>query len=62
MFAVEFHFIKVQLFWEGHKSVRNHPHGFEIYLLNVKTKKTIAKNFVAFSEKVNFNAEIFNLF
>ena len=23
---------KVQLFWEGHKSAHNRPHGFEIYL------------------------------
>ena len=28
---------KVQLFWEGHKNVRNHPYGFEIYLVSVKT-------------------------
>ena len=44
--------IKVQLFWEGHK---NHPYGFEIYLVDVKTMKTIAQIFVAFSEKMNFN-------
>ena len=23
----------VQLFWEGHKNLRNHPYGFEIYLV-----------------------------
>ena len=41
---------KVQLFWEGHKNVRNRPYGFEIYLVNVKTIRTIALFFVAFSE------------
>ena len=45
---------KVQLFWEGHKNVRNRPYGFEIYLLNVKTIRTIAQIYVAFSEKLNF--------
>ena len=43
---------KVQLFWEGHKHVRNRPYG---YLVNVKTIRTIAQIFVAFSEKLNFN-------
>ena len=46
---------KVQLFWEGHKNVRNRPYGFEIYLVNVKPIRTIAQIFVAFSEKLNFN-------
>ena len=46
---------KVQLFWEGHKNVRNRPYSFEIYLVNVKTIRTIAQIFVAFSEKLNFN-------
>ena len=45
---------KVQLFWEGHKNVRNCPYGFEIYLVNVKTMRTIAQIFGAFSEKLNF--------
>ena len=45
---------KVQLFREGHKNVRNHPYGFEIYLVNVKTMMTIEKICVAFSEKLNF--------
>ena len=45
---------KVQLFWEDHKNVRNRPYGFEIYLVNVKTIRTIAQIFVAFSEKLNF--------
>ena len=34
---------KVQLFWEGHKNVRNPPYGLEIYLVNVKTIRTIAE-------------------
>ena len=45
---------KVQLCWEGHKNSRNIPHGFDIYLLNVKTMRTIAQFFVAFSENLNF--------
>ena len=48
---------KVQLFWEGHKNVRNRPYGFEIYLVNVETMRTIAQIFVAFSEKLNFKRE-----
>ena len=46
--------VKVQLFWEGHKNVRNCFYGFEIYLVNIKTMRTIAQIFVAFSEKLNF--------
>ena len=38
-------FVKVQLFWEGHKNVRNRPYGFKIYLVNVKTMRTIAQIF-----------------
>ena len=34
--------------------MRNRPYGFEIYLVNVKTLRTIAQIFVAFSEKLNF--------
>ena len=45
---------KVQLFWEGHKNLCNLPHGFEIYLENVKTIRKISQIFVAFSEKLNF--------
>ena len=45
---------KVQLLWEGHKNLCNLPHGFDIYLLNVKTMRKIAQFFVAFSEKLNF--------
>ena len=46
---------KVQFFWEGHKNLHNLPHGFEIYLVNIKTMRKIAQIFVAFSEKLNFN-------
>ena len=46
---------KVRLFWEGHKNVHNRTYGFEIYLVNVKTMRTIAQIFVAFSEKLDFN-------
>ena len=45
---------KVQLFLEGHKILRNLPHGFDIYLVSVKTMRKIAQIFVAFSEKLNF--------
>ena len=34
--------------------MRNRLHGSEIYLVNVKSMKTIAQIFVAFSEKLNF--------
>ena len=47
--------IKVKFLWEGHKNVCNRPFGFEIYLVNVKTLRTIAQIFAAFSEKLNFN-------
>ena len=53
-------FSKVQLFWEDHKHVRNRPYGFEIYLVNDKTMRTIAQIFVAFSEKLNFSAALQN--
>ena len=36
---------KVQLFWEGHKNVRNRPYGFEIDLVNVKTMRMIVQIF-----------------
>ena len=36
---------KVQLFWEGHKSLRNLPHGYDIYLVSVKTMRKIAQIF-----------------
>ena len=34
--------------------MRNRPDGFDIYLVNVKTIRTIAHIFVFFSEKPNF--------
>ena len=40
--------IKVQLFWEGHKNLRDLHHDFGIYLVNVKTMRKIAQIFVAF--------------
>ena len=43
------------------KNVLNRPYGFEIYLVNIKTMRTIAQIFVAFSEKLNFN-NIFDSF
>ena len=43
--------VKVQLFWESLKNLSNLPNGFDIF---VKTIRQIAKNFVAFSEKLNF--------
>ena len=46
--------VKVQIFWEGRKNLRNRPHGFDIHYVNFKTIKTIAHIFVAFSEKLNF--------
>ena len=51
----------VQLFWKGHKNVRNRPYGFEIYLKNMKTIRTIAQIFVAFSEKLNFNGMLWGI-
>ena len=46
---------KVQLFWDSYKNLRNRPHGFDIYLGNIKTMRMIAQIFVAFSEKLNFS-------
>ena len=45
----------MQLFWEGQKKICAFlPHGFDIYLVNVKTMRKIVQIFVAFSEKLNF--------
>ena len=41
--------------------MRNRPYGFDIYLVNVKTIRTIAQNFVAFSEKLNFTKDSNNI-
>ena len=37
----------VQLFWEGHKNLRNLPHVFDVYQVNVKTIRQITQIFVA---------------
>ena len=42
---------KVQLLCEGHKNVRNRPYGFEIYLVNVKTIRTISQIFCGLLRK-----------
>ena len=36
------------------KFEKNLPHGFDIYLVNVKTMRKIFSNFVCFSESPNF--------
>ena len=51
---------KVQLFWEGHKKLRNLPDGLYIYLVSIQTMRKIAQIFVAFSEKLIF--KIYNIF
>ena len=33
----------------------NRPHGFDIYLVDIKTMSMIAQIIVAFSEKLNFS-------
>ena len=38
--------------------MRKRPYGFEIYLVNAKTMRTIAQIFVAFSEKLNFKQKL----
>ena len=43
--------MKVQLFCEDHKNLRQPPYGFDIYLVNVETIRSL----VAFSEKLDFN-------
>ena len=47
-------FLKVQLFWGGHKNLRNLPHSLDICLVNAQTMRKIAQTFVVFSEKLNF--------
>ena len=46
---------KGQIFWEVYKNLRNLPDCFEIFLVNVKTMRKIAKILVAFSEKQDFS-------
>ena len=45
--------VKVHIFWEGHKISRN-LHLLLFYVVPVKNKAEISKNFVAFSEYMNF--------
>ena len=52
-------FIKVQLFCEGHKNLHKLPSGFDVYYVNVKTRRKIAPIFLAFSEKLNFTLVFF---
>ena len=52
-------FGKVQLFCEGHKNMRNHLYGFEIYSVNVRTLRMILQILAAFSEKLKFNRMLF---
>ena len=47
-------YCKVQIFLEGRKNLRNLLHGFDIYLVNVKTMKKIAQIFMAFSKKLYY--------
>ena len=47
-------FGKVQLFWEGHKSLHYPPYSFDIYLEKAKTIRRIVQIFVASSEKLIF--------
>ena len=46
--------VKVHIFWEGHKILRNLHLTFD-YSTAVKSKGKISQNFVAFSEYMNFN-------
>ena len=50
--------VKVQLFWEDGKYLRNLPHGLDIYLVIVQTMRKIVQIFVAFLEKLNFKTEL----
>ena len=56
--------VKVHIFWEGHKILRNFPLIFDYSTHRSKGK--ILQNFVAFSEYMNFKSivileDIFNL-
>ena len=55
---MEFHYLNVQLFWEGRKNLCNLPQGFDIYLVNAKTVGKIVQIFVAFLEKLNFTSDV----
>ena len=45
------HFCKVHIFWEGHKILQNLPLTFDCMYCS---KRNILKNFVVFSEYMNF--------
>ena len=51
---------KVQIFWEGHKNLHYLSYGFKVYLVNFI--RQIVQIFVAFSEKLNFNAASKNIY
>ena len=46
--------VKVHIFWEGHKFLRNLHLTFLSYVVPVKSKVEISQNFVAFSQHINF--------
>ena len=53
---------KVQLFWKGHKNLHHFPHGFDIYIVNVKTIRKMALIFLGFLEKLNCNDVVQKLY
>ena len=53
---------KVQLFRWGRKNLRNLSHGFENYLVKVKTMRKIVHFFVVFSKKLKFTIKSFSTF
>ena len=50
-------FIKVHIFWEGHKIFRNLHLTFVLCSASQKSKVEISQNFVAFSEYINFKQQ-----
>ena len=46
--------VKVHIFWEGHKLLRNLHLTFDCMYCTCKSKGKISQNFVAFSEYMNF--------
>ena len=46
-------FIKVHIFWEGHKILRNLPLTFDCICTVVKSKGKILQNFLVFTEYMN---------
>ena len=49
--------IKIQLLWGGHTNLRNLPHGFDIWLVDVNTMRMIAQIFVPFNKRPNLFSE-----